>query len=197
MFAALSGCSPADPPTTVALQADTSATNETRATENAKSDYEAADALLSAGKYDEARAAFDATAKKFPYSKVAVEAELRIVRIDEKLGRPEAASELATWAKNHRSDPRAQAFAARARTVGDTTCRTDTDCTTTLQHDCCECCGSGPYATSKAWLAWEADQCAATRCACTGAACSAIDSTVPTGVRCNAGTCELAAPSLR
>jgi hypothetical protein len=176
----------------VAPPAVTSAPTETPGTENARSDYEAADALVSAGKYAEARVGFDVTAKKFPYSRFAVEAELRIAQIDEKLGRPEAVEELATWAKNHAHDPRAQALAARTRTVGDTTCRSDADCTTTTKHDCCECCASGPYATSKTWLAWQSEQCAAARCAtCGGAACSPVDSTVLASVHCNAGHCEL------
>jgi hypothetical protein len=193
-FAALFGCSPADPPaTTVLPPAASSAPSETPGTENARSDYEAADALVSAGKYAEARAGFDVTANKFPYSRFAVEAQLRIAQIDEKLGRPEAVGELATWAKNHPHDPRAQALAARTRTVGDTTCHSDTDCTATMKHDCCECCASGPYATSKTWLAWQGEQCAAARCAtCGGAACSPVDSTVLSGTRCNAGRCELA-----
>jgi hypothetical protein len=192
-FASLSGCSPAaEPPSaTVAPPPTTSATSEGPATENARSDYEAADALLSAGKYAEARAMFDTVKTKFPYSRVAVEAELRIARIDEKLGRPEAVIELATWAKNHPHDPRAQGLGARAQTVGDTTCHRDADCTTTTKHDCCDCCASGPYATSKTWLAWQAEQCAATRCmACAGAMCPA-DSSVSPSARCNAGTCEL------
>src|ERR1700690_1108961 len=129
-------CSPADRPSvTVAQPIATPTDSATLATENARSDYDAADLLVTAGKYIEARAAFDATAKKFPYSRFAKEAELRIAQIDDKLGRPDAASELAMWAKNHPSDPRAQTIAARARTVGDTTCVRDADCTTTTKDD--------------------------------------------------------------
>jgi hypothetical protein len=100
-------------------------------------------------------------------------------------------TELATWAKNHRSDPRAQAIAARAKTVGDTTCRSDADCTTTTKDDCCACCPSGPYATSKTWLTWHTQQCASSACAsCANRLCGPPDP--PVSARCNAGSCELA-----
>ncbi len=190
-FVVLVACSPAEPPTaTIAPPTATAVASETPQTENASSDYAAADQLVTAGKYAEARAAFEATAKKFPYSRFARDAELRIAQLDEKLGRPEAISELATWAKNHPTDPRAKAIAARAKTVGDTTCVRDDDCTTTTKNDCCACCPSGPYATSKRWLAWQGDQCAISQCAsCANRVCGPPDP--PAAARCNAGSCEL------
>lgn len=188
-MALLARCS-ADPPTTVAPTPTPTPSETSTATENAKTDYDAAEQLVGAGRYAEARAAFEATAKKFPYSRYARDAELRIAQIDEKLGRPDAITELATWAKNHPSDPRAQAIAARAKTVGDTTCAHDTDCTTTTREDCCACCPSGPYATSKTWLAWEDDQCAATKCAsCANSVCAPPNTSAT--ARCNQGRCEL------
>jgi len=188
-FVVVCACSPADPPTTIAPLPEPTA-SVAPGTENARTDYEAADTLVTAGKFEEARTAFDVLSKKFPYSRFARDAELRIAQIDEKLGRPEALTELATWAKNHASDPRAQAIAAKAKTIGDTTCRSDADCTTTTKYDCCTCCEGPAKATSKQWLTWRAEQCAATRCeACSHGVCGPPGP--PASARCNTGRCEL------
>jgi hypothetical protein len=162
-------------------------------TENAKGDYDAAEALVVANKLEDARAAFVVVIKKFTYSRWAKEAELRIAQLDDRLGRPEGNAELAAWARNHPTDERARVIASKARTVGDTTCRTDADCTTTTQRDCCECCSSGPYATSKQWLTWQTSQCAAQKCGLCTTPCP-LPGNISVAARCVAGACTLVSP---
>jgi hypothetical protein len=184
-------CSPADQPVDQpATPIPTVSASAQARTENARDDYAAAEALVVAGKYADARAAFEEVIRKFAYSRLAKEAELRIAQVDDKLGRPEAISEYRTWAKNHPSDERASGIAVKASTVGDTTCRVDADCTTTTQRVCCECCPSGPYATSRQWLAWQRTHCTTSPCNPCDKKCAPVDQSAV--ARCNAGQCELA-----
>jgi hypothetical protein len=183
-------CTPAAPPPSTTVPVATASATATTTT-NAGDEFAAAEALVSSGKFAEAREAFTAVARRFAYSRFAKESQLRIAQLDEKLGKPEAVTELRAWAKDHPTDERAAAILARARTVGDTTCRTDADCAVTTKHDCCDCCPSGPYATSKTWLSWQTGQCATEKCAaCLNPQCAALDSS--SRARCNGGTCELA-----
>jgi hypothetical protein len=185
-------CTPSEPPGTTAPvgSASASASSEAYAT-NAKKEYEAAEALASSGKLAEAADAFTKVAQRFAYSRFAKEAQLRIAQMDEKLGKPEAVEEYRAWAKDHPSDERAAAILARSKTVGDVTCHADADCAVTTKHDCCECCPSGPYATSKAWLSWEAGQCATVKCAaCLNPQCAPVEAA--RAARCKSGSCELA-----
>jgi hypothetical protein len=187
-------CTPAEPPTTTvptaSASASASAASETYAT-NAKEEYAAAEALASSGKLEAARDAFAEVARRYPYSRFAKESQLRIAQMDDKLGKPEAVAEYRAWAKDHPSDERTAAILARSKTVGDTTCHTDADCTITTKHDCCECCPSGPYATSKQWLAWQTGQCATEKCApCLHPRCAPVEPAMR--ARCKSSSCELA-----
>jgi hypothetical protein len=125
--------------------------------ESAQTDYAAAEALARAGRTDEARAAFATLARKFPYSRLARDAQRRIAEL--------------------------------ASTVGDITCRVDADCTVTQKRDCCECCLTASYATSRKWLAWRDDQCMTTPCTCLKKCAPAPD--LPVAV-CKQGACGLA-----
>jgi hypothetical protein len=104
--------------------------------ENARSAFDAAEALERAGSLNEARTAYEEIVRKWGYSLSARQARERLAHLD--------------------ADSR----------IGDVTCRTDADCTVTMRRDCCPCCAYAPLATSKKWLAWRDGQCASERCVC-------------------------------
>lgn len=102
--------------------------------ENARSAFDAAEALERAGSLNEARTAYEEIARKWAYSLSAKQARERLAHLD-----------------------------ARSR-VGDVTCQTDAECTVTTKQECCPCCPHSPLATSAKWLAWRDGQCASERC---------------------------------
>jgi hypothetical protein len=145
--------------------------------------FKDAERLQRDGTKEDARAAFEDIIKKFPYSRWAKEAELRIAQIDKS---PE---EMRKWAHDHPGDERAAGIRAQIDTAGDVTCTTDADCAVTTRRDCCECCPRRALATSKKWLEWrDKQQCPAERCAPCEESCKP-----ETGARaaCNAGKCAL------
>jgi hypothetical protein len=126
----------------------------------ASSAFKAAELIQRDGSRADARAAYQDVLRKFPYSRWAKEAELRIALLDD------SSEELRKWAHDHPSDERAPGIRAKVDTVGDVTCRADADCTVTTKRDCCECCPRRAIATSKKWLEWrDRQQCPTTRCA--------------------------------
>lgn len=104
--------------------------------ENARTAFDAAEALERAGRINEARIAYEAVARKWSYSRSAREARERLAVID----------------------------AHESTTVGDVTCATDADCAVTTKRDCCECCPRKALATSKKWLDWRDGTCTLTKC---------------------------------
>jgi hypothetical protein len=122
--------------------------------------FKAAETIQRDGSKADARAAFEDVMRKFPYSRWAREAELRVALIDD------SPDELRKFAHDHPSDERSPGILAKLDTVGDVTCRADADCTVTTKRDCCECCPRRAIATSKKWLDWrDKQQCPAARCA--------------------------------
>ena len=104
--------------------------------ENARSAFDAAEALERAGRINEARIAYEEVARKWAYSMSARQARERLAAIS----------------------------AHESTTVGDVTCIADADCAVTTKRDCCECCPRKALATSKKWLEWRDQTCALTKC---------------------------------
>ncbi len=115
--------------------------------ENARSAFDAAEALERAGSLNEAHTAYEEIVRKWAYSLSAKQARERLAHLD-----------------------------AESR-VGDVTCQTDADCTVTTKRDCCPCCVYAPLATSKKWLAWRDGQCAAEHCPACAAKCKPEEQT--------------------
>jgi hypothetical protein len=129
--------------------------------ENARSAFDAAEALERAGRTNEARTAYEAIVRKWAYSMSAREARERLAILD----------------------------AREITTVGDVTCNTDADCAVTTKRDCCECCPRKALATSKKWLAWrDQQQCAVEKCAGCDESCRPETGK---SAACNAGKCAL------
>jgi hypothetical protein len=150
---------------------------------NAEGAYKAAERIQRDGTKADARAAYQEVLRKFPYSRWAREAELRIALLDDS---PE---ELRKFAHDHPSDERSPGIIAKLDTVGDVTCSADADCAVTTKRDCCECCPRSAIATSKKWLDWrDKQQCPAARCAPCEESCRP-----ETGARaaCTNGKCTL------
>ena len=124
---------------TIALPtASSSAPIEAPYVENARSAFDAAEALERAGRTNEARIAYQEIVRKWGYSLSARQANDRLAVLN----------------------------AHESTTVGDVTCSTDADCTVTTRRDCCECCPRKALATSKKWLDWrDKQQCAIEKCA--------------------------------
>ena len=142
--------------------ASASARVEAPYVENARTAFDAAEALERAGRINEARIAYEAVARKWAYSLSAREARERLAAI----------------------------AAHESSTVGDVTCASDADCAVTTRRDCCECCPRRALATSKKWLEWrDAQQCAIEKCAGCDESCPPETGRV---ARCNTGKCTLA-----
>jgi hypothetical protein len=122
---------------TIAPPASTSARVEAPYVENARTAFDAAEALERAGRINEARIAYEAVARKWSYSVSARQARERLDVL----------------------------AAHESTTVGDVTCSTDADCDVTTKRDCCECCPRKALATSKKWLAWRDGTCLLMKCA--------------------------------
>ena len=150
---------------------------------SAESAFHAAERLQRDGMKAESRAAFADLLRKFPYSRFAKEAQLRVAQIDD------SPDELRQWVHDHPKDERVPGIVAKLDTLGDVTCRDDADCAVTTKRDCCECCPRRAVATSKKWLEWrERSQCPAVRCAPCEESCKP-----ETGARaaCTGGKCTL------
>ena len=123
---------------TIATPTASTARVEAPYVENARTAFDAAEALERAGRINEARIAYEEVARKWSYSLSARQARERLAAIS-----------------SHQST-----------TVGDVTCNTDSDCAVTTKRDCCECCPRKALATSKKWLEWrDTQQCAVEKCA--------------------------------
>ena len=129
--------------------------------ENARSAFDAAEALERSGRINEARIAYREVVRKWGYSLSARQARERLAALD----------------------------AHESTTVGDVTCSTDSDCTVTTRRVCCECCPRKALATSKKWLEWrDSQECAAEKCAGCDESCPPETGRV---ARCNMAKCEL------
>lgn len=135
----VAACHSESTPNQVTIAAPTTSTSarvEAPYVENARTAFDAAEALERAGRINEARIAYEAVVRKWGYSLSAREARDRLAAI--------AARENAT--------------------VGDVTCSTDADCAITTKRDCCECCPRKALATSKKWLEWSDHACGLKKC---------------------------------
>jgi len=106
--------------------------------ENARSAFDAAEALERSGRINEARIAYQEVVRKWGYSLSARQARERLAALD----------------------------AHESTTVGDVTCNADGDCTVTTSRECCECCPRKALATSKKWLQWRDQTCKPATCGC-------------------------------
>jgi len=113
--------------------------------ENARTAFDAAEALERAGRMNEARIAYEEVARKWAYSLSARQARERLAAMT----------------------------AHESTTVGDVTCNVDADCAVTTKRDCCECCPRKPLATSKKWLDWRDGTCMLAKCAGCDESCPA------------------------
>jgi hypothetical protein len=129
----------ASPQVTIAPPPPTSERIEAPWVENARSAFDAAEALERAGRTNEARTAYEAVARKWASSMSARQARERLAAMN----------------------------AHESTTVGDVTCNADADCAVTTERECCECCPRKALATSKKWLQWrDGQQCAIMKCGC-------------------------------
>ncbi len=127
------------PPTQVTIAPPTATPSEhveAPWVENARSAFDAAEALERAGRMNEARTAYEEVARKWAYSSSARQARERLAAMS----------------------------AHESTTVGDVTCNDDADCAVTTKRDCCECCPRQALATSKKWLKWRDDACGLKKC---------------------------------
>jgi len=151
-------------PNRVTLEAPTTSSSahvEAPYVENARSAYDAAEALERAGRTNEARTAYEEIVRKWGYSMSARQARERLAVLS----------------------------AHESTTVGDVTCSTDADCAVTTRRECCECCPRKALATSKKWLEWrDKQQCAIEKCAGCDESCPPETGRV---ARCNTSKCEL------
>jgi hypothetical protein len=129
--------------------------------ENARTAFDAAEALERAGRTNEAHTAYEEIVRKWAYTMSARQARERLAVLN----------------------------AHEATTVGDVTCSTDADCAVTTKRDCCECCPRKALATSKKWLQWrDTQQCAVEKCAGCDESCPPETGK---RAACNAGKCAL------
>lgn len=135
----VAACHSESTPQRVTIAAPTTSTSarvEAPYAENARSAFDAAEALERAGRANEARTAYEAIVRKWAYSMSARQARERLAIMD----------------------------ARESTTVGDVTCQSDDDCAVTTNRECCECCPRRALATSAKWLEWRDAKCPA--CAC-------------------------------